>query len=198
MSNVFHYTDKSGWNAVRVHRFGDSRRVNRRSVRPRCLLHDIEPTQANLRTLHKRLRVPRVKQEYVFWFLKTSTLTQLNGDVVATSGSFSLRSITMSIRSVRNTAVPRMDYGEVPMIGGIDVQIPTSAALHYRPRLPSVRFGSSGRVAELRERPDRRAVSVEFHQIPFGEIQEIFVYRDRASADLWDSEGAIPSALATR
>jgi hypothetical protein len=33
----------------------------------------------NLRTLYKRIRVPRVKQDFVFWFLGTDDLTQLNG-----------------------------------------------------------------------------------------------------------------------
>jgi hypothetical protein len=32
-----------------------------------------------------------------------------------------------------------------------------------------------------------------FGQIPFGELEEIFVYRDLAAADAWDADGAIAS-----
>jgi hypothetical protein len=39
---------------------------------------DIEPTEGNLRTLHKRLRIPKVKREYVFWFIGIEGLTQLD------------------------------------------------------------------------------------------------------------------------
>jgi hypothetical protein len=81
VSNVFHYTDKDGWNAIRaqsVWRF----RANQPKDPDRpygAYFTDIEPTQANLKTLHKRLRVPKMKQEYVFWFLETVGLVQLNG-----------------------------------------------------------------------------------------------------------------------
>jgi hypothetical protein len=81
LSNVFHYADKNGWNAIRaqsVWRFKASQ--PRDPERPRgAYFTDIEPTEANFRTLHKRIRVPKVKQEYVFWFLETAGLTQLNG-----------------------------------------------------------------------------------------------------------------------
>lgn len=33
----------------------------------------------NLRTLHKRIRVPKIKQEYVFWFCDAAGLKQHNG-----------------------------------------------------------------------------------------------------------------------
>lgn len=81
VTNVFHYTDKNGWNAIRawsVWRFKASQ--PRDPERPRgAYFTNIEPTEANLRTLYKRIRVPKVKQEYVFWFLETVGLTQLNG-----------------------------------------------------------------------------------------------------------------------
>jgi hypothetical protein len=32
----------------------------------------------NLRTLYKRIRVPKLKQQYVFWFVGADGLTQLN------------------------------------------------------------------------------------------------------------------------
>ena len=36
-----------------------------------------------------------------------------------------------------------------------------------------------------------------FPEIPFGETEEVFVYRDLASAAVWDAEGAIPKASNT-
>lgn len=78
---MFHYTDKDGWNAVRsqvVWRF----KINspRDPQRPcGAYFTDIEPTAANLRTLYKRIRVPKVKQQYVFWFDAEYGLVQLNG-----------------------------------------------------------------------------------------------------------------------
>ncbi len=81
MPNVFHYTDKAGWNAIRsqkVWRFESSQPKD--PDRPSgAYFTDIEPNEQNLRTLHKRIRVPKVKQQYVFWFLGIDGLTQLNG-----------------------------------------------------------------------------------------------------------------------
>jgi hypothetical protein len=81
MSNVFHYTDTSGWNAIRAHpswRFkaGQPKDPDRPLG---AYFTDIEPTETNLRTLHKRIRVPRFKQEYVFWFVGSDGLSHLNG-----------------------------------------------------------------------------------------------------------------------
>ncbi len=76
------------------------------------------------------------------------------------------------------------------MIGGIDIEIPTRcgetaievAVRAIRQRWSRAQFenGITG------DRYD------QFCQIPFGEIREIFVYRDRDSADRWDVAGAIP------
>lgn len=80
MPGMFHYTDKVGWNAVRsqpVWRF----KVNQPHDPNRpcgTYFTDIEPTPANLRTLYKRIRVPKTKQEYVFWFEGDYGLIQLN------------------------------------------------------------------------------------------------------------------------
>lgn len=70
---------------VSLHRQG---RLERRSVAARVAFQgesacgaystDIEPTPANLRTLYKRIRVPKAKQEYVFWFEGDFGLVQLN------------------------------------------------------------------------------------------------------------------------
>jgi hypothetical protein len=77
------------------------------------------------------------------------------------------------------------------MIGGIDVHLPTRAG------------GSSVEVAvrAIRQRWPRAVFENgltgerydHFRHIPFGEIEEIFVYRDGASADEWDAQGAVPS-----
>ncbi len=78
--NVFHYTDKPGWNAVRAQVLWQFKASQPKDPeRPRgAYFTNIEPTEENLRTLHKRIRVPRVKQEYVFWFIGAEGLTQLN------------------------------------------------------------------------------------------------------------------------
>jgi hypothetical protein len=78
--SIFHYTDKDGWNAIRSQptwRFKANQPKD--PDRPKgAYFTDIEPTEANLRTLYKRLRVPKAKQEYLFWFVGTEGLTQLN------------------------------------------------------------------------------------------------------------------------
>lgn len=81
------------------------------------------------------------------------------------------------------------------MIGGIDIEIWTRcgessievAVRAIRQRWPHAEFenGLSG---------DKYH---HFWQIPFGEIEEIFVYRDRDSADRWDRDGAIPEVYNT-
>ncbi len=80
MPSIFHYTDKDAWNAIRsqpVWRF----RVSQPKDPDRPLgayFTDIEPSAGNLRTLHKRLRVPKAKQQYVFWFEGTDGLIRQN------------------------------------------------------------------------------------------------------------------------
>ena len=78
--NVFHYTDKEGWNAIRskpVWQFKASKPVA--AERPvGAYFTDLEPSEANLKTLYKRLRVPKVKQEYAFWFTGVEGLQKLN------------------------------------------------------------------------------------------------------------------------
>jgi len=78
---MFHYTDKDGWNGIRSQ--STWRFI---AAKPQALdrpigayFTDIEPTETNLRTLHKRIRVPKAKQEYVFSFAEDDGLTQLNG-----------------------------------------------------------------------------------------------------------------------
>ncbi len=81
------------------------------------------------------------------------------------------------------------------MIGGIDVRLSTMggassvevAVRAIRQRWPVAVF-ENGITGERYER---------FEQIPFGEIEELFVYRDTDSADRWDAEGAIPAVYNT-
>lgn len=81
------------------------------------------------------------------------------------------------------------------MIGGIDVQIPTRcgplstevAVRAVRQRWPHAEY-ENGVTGERYS---------EFCRIPFGQVEEIFVYRDRASADSWDAQGASPSLYNT-
>ena len=84
MANMFHYTDKEGWNSIRsqtVWTFKVSQPKD--PERPLgAYFTDIEPTVENLRTLHKRIRVPKIKQEYVFWFVGATGLKQLNNGLV--------------------------------------------------------------------------------------------------------------------
>lgn len=79
--NIFHYTDKEGWNAIRsqpewVFKAGQPKDPDRPLG---AYFTDIEPTQQNLRVLFKRIRVPKAKQEYVFWFTGREGLSQLFG-----------------------------------------------------------------------------------------------------------------------
>lgn len=76
------------------------------------------------------------------------------------------------------------------MIGGIDVHLPTLAGTSsievavraIRQRWPRATFenGVTG------DRYD------QFEQVPFGQIEELFVYRDCELADRWEEEGAVP------
>ena len=78
---MFHYTDKTGWNAIRsqvIWRFRTSQPKD--PDRPfGVYFTDIAPTQANLRLLHQKIRVPVEKQEFVFQFNGAEGLIQLNG-----------------------------------------------------------------------------------------------------------------------
>lgn len=79
--NTFHYTDKDGWNAIRSQvdwKFKASPpQTKERPVG--VYFTDIEPTEENLRTLYKRIRVPKKKQGFVFWFVGREGLIQLFG-----------------------------------------------------------------------------------------------------------------------
>ncbi len=77
------------------------------------------------------------------------------------------------------------------MIGGIDIPIPTRAGpisievavRAIRQKWPHAEY-ENGLTGERYS---------QFCQIPFGELEEVFVYRDHESADRWEAEGAVPS-----
>lgn len=79
MSNCFHYTDTQGWNGIRSQKEWVFKVSQPKSVeRPAgAYFTDIDPTEENLRTLYKRIRVPKTKQEFVFWFVERDGLIQL-------------------------------------------------------------------------------------------------------------------------
>lgn len=81
------------------------------------------------------------------------------------------------------------------MIGGIDIAIPTQAGdlsllaavraiLQYWPKAVFETGITGERYARLSD-------------VPFGRIDEIFVYRDSAVADAWEAEGAVPDLYDT-
>jgi hypothetical protein len=79
--DIFHYTDKSGWNGIRSQRTWQFKAMQ--PIDPDrpfgAYFTDIPPTEENLRTLHKRIRVPKIKQQYLFWFTGSDGLQQHNG-----------------------------------------------------------------------------------------------------------------------
>lgn len=78
--NIFHYTDRDGWNAVRSQSLWRFKAGQPKSPsRPfGAYFTDLEPSEVNLKTLYKRIRIPKAKQEYVFWFTGTDGLKQPN------------------------------------------------------------------------------------------------------------------------
>ena len=81
------------------------------------------------------------------------------------------------------------------MIGGIDIQLPTRCGeSSVEVAVRAIRQRWSHAVFENGTTGERYD---DFAQIPFGNIEELFVYRDSDAADVWEAEGAIPAALNT-
>ncbi len=80
MTNVFHYCNKSGWDGIRSQKIwvfkASQPKAKDRPVG--AYFTDIEPTKDNLRTLHKRIRIPKKKRAYLFYFTGMEGLAQLN------------------------------------------------------------------------------------------------------------------------
>jgi hypothetical protein len=78
----------------------------------------------------------------------------------------------------------------IPVIGGIDIKIPTrSGALSVEVAVRAIRQRWPRAEFENGITGDRYH---DFGQIPFGMIEEVFVYQDCAFADRWDGDGAVP------
>lgn len=81
------------------------------------------------------------------------------------------------------------------MIGGIDVEIPSLAGdCSIEAAVRAIRLHWPSATYENASTGDRYS---EFSDIPFGQLDELFVYRDRAAAELWDAEGATPATANT-
>ena len=78
------------------------------------------------------------------------------------------------------------------MIGGIDIRIESRAGdLSVEVAVRAIRQAWPNATFEDGLTGDRYD---HFRDIPFGETEELFVYRDPASAEVWEAEGAIPAA----
>jgi hypothetical protein len=81
------------------------------------------------------------------------------------------------------------------MIGGIDINIPTNAgASSMEVAVRAIMQSWPRSVFENGLTGERYEY---FRQIPFGEVKEIFVYRDSLAAEAWDAEGAVPDIYNT-
>lgn len=81
------------------------------------------------------------------------------------------------------------------MIGGIDVRLQTGAGVEsVEVAVRAIRQLWPRAVFENGNTGERYN---QFWQVPFGEVEELFVYRDPCAADVWDRSGAIPEAQNT-
>jgi hypothetical protein len=75
------------------------------------------------------------------------------------------------------------------MIGGIDIRLPSKAGLEsIEVATRAVRQLWPRAVFEHGDTGEHYAF---FWQVPFGELRELFVYRDGQAAEVWDAKGAI-------
>lgn len=81
------------------------------------------------------------------------------------------------------------------MIGGIDIEVPHHAEENAAEVVVrTIRLQWQSAVFENGLTGDRYE---HFSQIPFRQIEELFVYRDSQIADRWDAEGAVPDLCNT-
>lgn len=81
------------------------------------------------------------------------------------------------------------------MIGGIDVPLSSAAGLEsLEVAVRAIRQLWPRAVCENANTGVRYA---RFGEVPFGEAEELFVYRDPEVADIWDREGAIDAVSNT-
>ncbi len=76
------------------------------------------------------------------------------------------------------------------MIGGVDIPLISRAgASSSEVSVRAIRQIWPGAVFENGLTGDYYP---QFRQVPFGELEELFVYRDLGAAKAWDDEGAVP------
>ena len=81
------------------------------------------------------------------------------------------------------------------MIGGIDVRLPTRAGIEsVEVAVRAIRQLWASAVFEHGDTAERYH---GFQRVPFGDVRELFVYRDARAADIWDEKGAVPEAFNT-
>jgi hypothetical protein len=81
------------------------------------------------------------------------------------------------------------------MIGGVDIELRSMAGdLAVEVAVRAVRQHWPHAVFENPETAERYET---FLEIPFGELNELFIYRDAAAADAWDAQGAVPELYNT-
>ena len=79
------------------------------------------------------------------------------------------------------------------MIGGVDISIPTkTGALSLEASVRVVRQLWIDAVYENGVTGERY---LRFEDIPFGKLNEVFIYRDPSAADVWEEKGAVPEAF---
>lgn len=82
------------------------------------------------------------------------------------------------------------------MVGGIDVRIPSTGdcSVSIEAAVRAIRHCWPSATYENAVTADRYS---RFSEIPFGRMDELFVYRDSRAAELWDAEGATPATTNT-
>lgn len=81
------------------------------------------------------------------------------------------------------------------MIGGVDVDIPTRAgAIALEAAVRAIR--RVWRHATMEDATTGEAFR-QYEDVPFGQLSEIFIYRDQDAKRMWDDEGATPKAFNT-
>lgn len=80
------------------------------------------------------------------------------------------------------------------MIGGVDIKIEIPGRAGRAALDASVRIIRSFWPSAVFENAENSDYYDRFDEIPFSRLREIFVYKDEAARDLWETEGAVPEA----
>jgi hypothetical protein len=83
------------------------------------------------------------------------------------------------------------------MIGGVEVDLPTRAGANaLTAAVRAIRRVEGWRRAVFENATSGDAYP-RFEDVPFGQLSELFVYRDAEAKRIWDDEGAVPQASNT-